>query len=312
MKSVTICIPCYNEADSLPELYDRLRTLMESEPEYDWNLLVVDDGSTDSTPHIVRQMAHDDPRVGYIILSRNFGKECALMAAIDRADSDAVVLMDADGQDPPQLVHDMLRYWEQGYQDVYTRRRSRGRESWMKRMFSTLFYRLMSATSRIDMPENVGDFRLLDRQCVETLRRIRETERYNKGLFSWIGFKKKELVFDRADRTRGNTHWSFMRLTDLALEAITSFTTAPLRLATIIGAITALGAFCFTVFYIAKTLIIGDPVQGFTTLVSIMLFLGGVQLLSIGILGEYIARIYGESKHRPMYVIRETNNGKEQ
>lgn len=307
MKKVTICIPCYNEEDNLPRLYDELRRVIDSEPAYTWQLLLVDDGSTDGTADVMRSMHAADPVVAYVCLSRNFGKECALMAAIDHAEADAVVLMDADMQDPPTLIHDMLRWWEQGYHDVYARRTSRGHESWLRHRGSMAFYRLMERLSRVEMPVNVGDFRLLDRRCVEAMRQLRETERYNKGLFSWIGFKKKEILFDRADRRSGESRWNLWRLAGLAIDGITSFSTAPLRLATIMGAVIALGAACLLLFYLAKTLIWGDPVQGFTTLVSITLFLGGVQLLSIGILGEYIGRIYIESKHRPTYFIKETS-----
>ncbi len=306
MKKVTICIPCYNEEANLPRLYDEVRVIMGTEPGYVWNLLLVDDGSSDGTAGIMQSLHTTDERVTYICLSRNFGKECALMAAIDHAEADAVVLMDADMQDPPALIHEMLRWWEQGYHDVYARRTSRGNESWLRHRGAMTFYRLMERLSRVEMPVNVGDFRLLDRQCVEAMRQLRETERYNKGLFSWIGFRKKEISFDRADRQSGESRWSLWRLAGLAIDGITSFSTAPLRMATIMGAIIALGAACLLLFYMAKTLIWGDPVQGFTTLVSIILFLGGVQLLSIGILGEYIGRIYIESKHRPTYFVKES------
>ena len=305
MKKVTICIPCYNEEATLPGLYAALHEVMEAEPEYEWELLLVDDGSSDGTADVMQRLHDMDERVRTLALSRNFGKECALMAALDHADADCAIIMDADMQDPPHLIHDMLRWWERGYHDVYARRRGRGSESWLRRGLSVSFYKIMARAAHVDMPENVGDFRLLDRQCVMAMRQLRETERYNKGLFAWIGFRKKELLFDRADRTRGTSHWNLWSLTNLAVAGITSFTTLPLRIWTLVGAIIALGAFCFLVFYIAKTLIIGDPVQGFTTLVSIILFLGGVQLLSIGILGEYIARIYGESKHRPTYLLKE-------
>ena len=216
--------------------------------------------------------------------------------------------MDADLQDPPSLVPEMLAYWEGGYQDVYARRRDRGREPWLRKQFTMLFYRIMAHATRFELLQNVGDFRLLDRQCIDALRCLRETERYNKGLFCWIGFKKKEVLFDRGNRSEGKSRWSFWGLLNLAIDGITSFTTAPLRIATIVGAIIAFGAFCFLVFYITKTLIFGDPVQGFTTLVSIVLFLGGVQLLSIGILGEYIGRIYNEAKGRPNYVVKERSS----
>lgn len=303
---VTVCVPCYNEKTTLPALYVSLKEVFDGLPDYDFELLAVDDGSTDGTLEVLHELNRKDPRVQMLSFSRNFGKEAALAAAIDHADGDCALLMDADGQDPPHVIPQMLKWWHEGYDDIYARRTDRGHEPWLRRQLSMLFYRFMSKVSHVDMPPDVGDFRLLDRRVVLSLRQLRETERYNKGLFSWIGYRKKEIVFERADRREGKSHFTLWQLTNLATAGITSFTAAPLRIWTVIGAIIALGAFCFLVFYIAKTLIIGDPVQGFTTLVSVILFLGGIQLLSVGILGEYIARLYSESKHRPLYVIKET------
>ena len=308
MKKVSVLIPCFNEAQTLPALYEELKKLADTQTAYDWELMFVDDGSVDATLDVLKQLHIKDERVCVLSLSRNFGKENALLAGIDNVSGDCVVVMDADLQDPPSLVPEMLTYWEDGYQDVYAKRRDRGREPWIRKMFSLLFYRIMAHATRFELLQNVGDFRLLDRQCIDALRCLRETERYNKGLFCWIGFKKKEVLFDRGNRSEGESRWSFWSLLNLAIDGITSFTTAPLRFATIIGAIIALGAFCFLVFYISKTLIFGDPVQGFTTLVSVVLFLGGVQLLSIGILGEYIGRIYNEAKGRPNYVVKECSS----
>ena len=308
MKKVSVLIPCFNEALTLPALYEELKKLADTQTAYDWELLFVDDGSVDPTLDVLKQLHIKDERVCYISLSRNFGKENALLAGLDNVSGDCVVVMDADLQDPPSLVPEMLAYWEDGYQDVYARRRDRGREPWLRKQFTMLFYRIMAHATRFELLQNVGDFRLLDRQCIDALRCLRETERYNKGLFCWIGFKKKEVLFDRGNRSEGKSRWSFWGLLNLAIDGITSFTTAPLRIATIVGAIIAFGAFCFLVFYISKTLIFGDPVQGFTTLVSIVLFLGGVQLLSIGILGEYIGRIYNEAKGRPNYVVKERSS----
>ena len=308
MKKVSVLIPCFNEAQTIPALYEELKKLADTQTAYDWELMFVDDGSVDATLDVLKQLHIKDERVCVLSLSRNFGKENALLAGIDNVSGDCVVVMDADLQDPPSLVPEMLTYWEDGYQDVYAKRRDRGREPWIRKMFSLLFYRIMAHATRFELLQNVGDFRLLDRQCIDALRCLRETERYNKGLFCWIGFKKKEVLFDRGNRSEGESRWSFWSLLNLAIDGITSFTTAPLRFATIIGAIIALGAFCFLVFYISKTLIFGDPVQGFTTLVSVVLFLGGVQLLSIGILGEYIGRIYNEAKGRPNYVVKERSS----
>ncbi len=305
MKRISILIPCYNEEASIPLLYPSIKAVMDGQPGYEWELMFVDDGSTDNTLPFIKAMQTSDRQVHFVSLSRNFGKEKALLAGLDKAAGDCVIIMDADLQDPPNLIPQMIEYWEEGFQDVYARRKDRGKEPWLRRAFSLLFYKLMDRATRFHILQNVGDFRLLDRVCINAMRQLRETERYNKGLFCWIGFRKKEITFDRGNRSVGHSKWNFLSLMNLALDGITSFTTAPLRLATIIGSIIALGSFCFLIFYISKTLLIGDPVQGFTTLVSIILFLGGVQLLSIGILGEYIGRIYMETKGRPNYVVKE-------
>lgn len=300
-------IPCHNEECSLPLLYDELSRVMDEQTKYDWEILFVNDGSQDGTLDAIRELRNKDPRVNYVNLSRNFGKENAMLAGFDYAKGDCLVIMDADLQDPPSLLPQMLDCWEEGYQDVYARRADRGKESWLRKRFSLLFYSILDHATRFDILRNVGDFRLLDRQCINALRQIRETERYTKGMFCWIGYRKKEIIFDRGDRAAGESNWNFWSLFNLAIEGICSFTTAPLRIASVCGALTAFIAFCFIVFYISKTLLYGDPVQGFTTLVSIILFLGGIQLLTIGILGEYIGRIFNETKNRPPYLAAEYN-----
>ncbi len=305
MKRISILVPCYNEDAALPSLYSSVKNVTDTLGDYEWDFLFVDDGSTDATLPYIKALRQTDGRVHFVSLSRNFGKEKALLAGLDKVSGDCVVIMDADLQDPPGLIPQMVQCWEAGYQDVYARRKDRGREPWLRKVFSVMFYKIMDRATRFHILQNVGDFRLLDRVCINAMRQLRETERYNKGLFCWIGFNKKEITFDRGDRRSGKSKWNFMSLLNLALDGTTSFSTAPLRLATIVGSIIALGSFCFLIFYISKTLIYGDPVQGFTTLVSIILFLGGVQLLSIGILGEYIGRIYIETKGRPNYMVRE-------
>lgn len=305
MKRISILVPCYNEDAALPSLYSLVKNVTDTLGDYEWDFLFVDDGSTDATLPYIKALRQTDGRVHFVSLSRNFGKEKALLAGLDKVSGDCVVIMDADLQDPPGLIPQMVQCWEAGYQDVYARRKDRGREPWLRKVFSVMFYKIMDRATRFHILQNVGDFRLLDRVCINAMRQLRETERYNKGLFCWIGFNKKEITFDRGDRRSGKSKWNFMSLLNLALDGTTSFSTAPLRLATIVGSIIALGSFCFLIFYISKTLIYGDPVQGFTTLVSIILFLGGVQLLSIGILGEYIGRIYIETKGRPNYMVRE-------
>lgn len=305
MKKVSILIPCYNEEKSLPLLYPELRTLMDNHPAYEWEVLFVDDGSKDNTLNIIKSLRKEDKRISFVCLSRNFGKENAMLAGFDYVKGDCMVIIDADLQDPPNLIPEMLKYWEQGFQDVYAKRASRGKESWLRKKFSLLFYRILDNATRFDVLQNVGDFRLLDRKCINALRDLRETERYTKGLFCWIGYKKKEIIFHRGDRAAGDSKWSFWSLFNLAIEGITSFTTTPLRFATISGFIIALFAFVYALFFITKTLIYGDPVQGFTTLIVIILFLGGIQLMTIGILGEYIGRIFNETKSRPVYIVDE-------
>ena len=304
---VSILVPCHNEEKNLPLLYKELSKLVYDNPKYEWEILLIDDGSKDNTLQTMKCLREGDERVSYLALSRNFGKENAMLAGFDYVTGDCTVILDADLQDPPSLIPQMLDFWEQGYQDIYAKRANRGKESWIRKKFSLLFYAILDRSTRFDILRNVGDFRLLDSSCIDALRSMRENMRYTKGMFCWIGFRKKEIIFDRGDRAVGESNWNFWSLFNLAIEGICSFTTAPLRIATISGIIIALGAFCFLLYFISKTLIYGDPVQGFTTLVSIILFLGGIQLLTIGILGEYIGRIFIETKNRPTYIAAEYN-----
>ncbi|MBR1804505.1 MAG: glycosyltransferase family 2 protein [Muribaculaceae bacterium] len=305
MKRVTIVVPCYNEEASLPLLYKSLCDVMASHPSYDWEVLMIDDGSTDGTLGQLRQLHQADSRVAYVSLSRNFGKENAMMAGFDHASGDCLVMMDADMQHPPTVIPEMLACWEQGWDDVYARRKSRGRESWLRKRLSLLFYKLLQRSSRFDVLPNVGDFRLLDRKCIDALRQLRESERYTKGMFAWIGFRKKEILFDQQDRQQGQSSWRFGSLLKLAIDGITSFTTAPLRISTIVGLVISLVAFIYMIFVLFKTLIVGEEVQGYPTLILVILFLGGIQLLSLGIIGEYLGRIFNETKRRPIYLVAE-------
>lgn len=304
-KLVSILVPCYNEEASLPKLYKEVNKLMDSENSYEWELFFINDGSHDRTIDIIKELYKKDYRISYVDLARNFGKENAMLAGFDYVKGDCMVIMDADLQDPPSLIPDMLKYWEEGYDDVYAKRNSRGKESWLRRKLSMLFYTILDHSTRYEVLRNVGDFRLLDRKCINALKQLRENERYTKGLFCWIGYKKKEIMFDRGDRVAGQSNWGYHALFNLAIEGITSFTTAPLRIATFIGLIVAVWALGYMGWIIAKVLIWGDPVQGYPTIMTVMLFLGAIQLISIGILGEYIARIFNESKGRPTYLINE-------
>ena len=311
MKKISILIPCYNEEQSLPLLYPELVKLMDSEPNYEWELMFVNDGSRDNTLTVLQQLRGQDQRVNYVDLSRNFGKEAAMLAGFDHVTGDCMVIIDADLQHPPKLIHDMIHLWEQGYDDVYAKRKTRGKESWLRKRLSLQFYKILQSSSRFDVLQNVGDFRLLDRCCINALKQMRESERYTKGMYSWIGFRKKDIEFEQGDRLAGKSSWNYKQLFSFAIDGITSFTNVPLRISTIVGFIVSLFAFLYMIYVFIKALIYGDPVQGYPTLVILILFLGGIQLLSLGIIGEYIGRIYNETKNRPDYIVREFNGKKE-
>ncbi|MBR1543768.1 MAG: glycosyltransferase family 2 protein [Muribaculaceae bacterium] len=304
-KKVSIIIPCHNEETSLRQLYAGVTEVTSALPDYDWELLFINDGSTDGTLQVIKELRESDGRIGYADLSRNFGKESAMLAGIDYATGDCAIIMDADLQDPPALIPEMLRWWEEGYQDVYARRKSRGKESWLRRRLTLAYYKLLQRTSRVNVLQNVGDFRLLDRKCLDALRQLRESERYTKGLFCWIGYRKKEIEFDRGDRVSGKSSYSLWTLFNLAIEGITSFTTAPLRIATLMGFVISFLTIIYIAYFLVKTLLYGDPVRGFPTLVIVTLFLGGVQLFSLGIIGEYLGKVYHETKRRPVYLVNE-------
>lgn len=304
-KRITILIPVHNEQESIPELVSRINNVISGLPQYDWEVLMVNDGSTDNSLLLMRQLHADNKLYRYIDLSRNYGKEVAMLAGMDHARGDAVVILDADLQDPPEIIPQMLEAWEQGCDDIYARRLDRGRESWMRRQLSKCYYRLLSRLSSTPVLQNVGDFRLLDRRCVDALCAMRESQRYTKGLYSWIGFNKKEIVFDRHDRVAGHSKWSLLKLFSLALEGITSSSTRPLKLASLMGFTISILTAVYIIWIVIKTLVFGEAVQGFPTLMVTILFLGGIQLLTIGIIGEYVGRIFNETKNRPAYFVRE-------
>ena len=310
MKTVTIIVPCYNEESNIDLLYDRLKKLTDSLPNYEFQILLVNDGSKDNTLFKMQELHETDKTVSYLSLSRNFGKENAMLAGLDYAEGDAVILMDADLQDPPELIPQMLAEWEKGYDDVYARRRSRAGETWLKKATAHWYYRILRKFADIDIPADVGDFRLLDRQAVDALCSLRERQRYTKGLFSWIGYNKKELLFDRDPRAAGNSKMNFFKLFGLAVDGITSFSVAPLRLASVLGLIISTVAFLYLLFVIIKTLLFGDPVAGYPSMISIILFMGGIQLIVLGIIGEYVGRIFNEAKGRPEYLVNEYNGKK--
>lgn len=310
MKSISIIIPCYNEEKSLDILYERLVRVTQNLPEYKFTFLLINDGSKDDTLAKMEQLHVKDSSVSYINLSRNFGKEIAMLAGLDYAEGDAVILMDADLQDPPELIPQMIQEWEKGYDDVYARRRNRAGETWFKKATAYWYYRILQKFADIDIPADVGDFRLLDRQAVNALCSLRERQRYTKGLFCWIGYNKKELLFDRDPRAAGNSKMNFIKLLGLAIDGITSFSVAPLRLASVLGLLISTIAFCYILFVVTKTLLFGDPVAGYPSMISIILFMGGIQLVVLGIIGEYVGRIFYEAKRRPDYIVSEYNGEK--
>ncbi len=309
MKTITILIPAYNEAPVLDKLYARLDKLATEVKDYKFEFLFVNDGSRDKTLSIIQGFAKSDSRVSYVNLSRNFGKEIAMCAGIDHVDSDAMVIIDADLQDPPELIPDMIKLWEEGYDDVYAKRSSRLGESWFKKFTSSLFYKILQKSTNIPIQRDTGDFRLLDRRCVEALQQIRESQRYTKGFFSWIGYKKKEITYVRDPRAAGTTKWNYLKLLNFAIDGITSFTTAPLRISTVFGMIVSMLAFVYIVVIVLRVILFGVDVSGYPSLMAVILFLGGVQLLSLGIIGEYIARIFNETKKRPLYFVEEYHKG---
>lgn len=311
MKTITILVPAYNEEAVLHKFYDRLTNVMAGLPLYENEILFVNDGSKDSTLSIIKNLREYDNKVSYVNLSRNFGKEIAMIAGLDYAKGDAVIIIDADLQDPPELIPDMVKYWEIGFDDVFAKRNSRSGETWFKKWTSSTYYKILQKFTNINILDNTGDFRLLDRRCVEALKKFRESQRYTKGMFSWIGFRKKEILFDRDPRAAGETKWNYLKLFDLAIEGITSFSTTPLRLSALFGCIISLFAFIYMIWIITKTLLFGDPVTGYPSLMTVILFLGGIQLISLGIIGEYLGRIFNETKNRPLYFVDEYNDERE-
>ena len=309
MKTITLLVPVYNEGSVLPQLFKRLDEFTKNTPDYQFEFLFINDGSTDKSFSIIVEQSKKDSRISYINLSRNFGKEIAMIAGIDYVKSDALVIIDADLQDPPELIQEMISYWEDGYDDVYARRNNRQGETWLKKKTSQWYYRILQKSTNIPIQVDTGDFRLLDRRCIEALQKFRESQRNTKAIFSWIGYKKKEIFYNRDPRLSGQTKWNYRKLLNLAIDGITSFTTAPLRMATIFGFIVSFIAFVWIVYLLVRPLFGVSTGAGYSSLMAVILFLGGVQLLSLGIIGEYVGRIFIETKNRPLYLIEEYHAG---
>lgn len=302
---LTVIVPVYNEAKGISSFHDRLTAVLKKTPVQHKEVIYINDGSMDNSMLILKRIAMENHGVQLINFSRNFGKEAAMTAGINQSKGDAVIIIDADLQDPPELIPEMVRQWQQGYDIVNMRRRSRAGETFLKKKTAQGFYSLMALLGPVRMPENVGDFRLLSRKAVNALKQVPERNRFMKGLFAWIGFSAKEILYNRDPRFAGETKWNFKGLFNLAIEGITSYTVAPLRISTYLGLLVSMFAFGYGAFNLLKTVIIGNPVQGFPTLIITILFIGGFQLLAIGIAGEYIARIFLETKGRPLYIVKD-------
>lgn len=311
MKKVTIIIPAYNEEASLPFLYERIEKLINSIDNYEFEILFVNDGSKDKTIELIKEYREKDNRISYVDFARNFGKETAMIAGLDYATGDCVIFMDADLQDPPELIPEMFKYWEEGYDDVYAQRRSRKGETWLKKFTSKMYYRVLQSLTNVEIQKDTGDFRLLDKRCVNALRKMRESQRCSKSMFSWIGYKKKAIVYDRDPRIAGKTKWNYGKLINLAIDGITSFTTSPLRISTYIAIPTFAALFVYFIYVIAKCCVEHVAIQAFQAIILLVLFFSGVQILLFGIVGEYLGRIFNETKNRPLYLVNEYNGEKE-
>ena len=311
MKKVSIIIPAYNEEESLPFLYERVEKVINGIDNYEFEILFVNDGSKDKTIELIKKYRKKDKRINYVDFARNFGKETAMIAGLDYATGDCAIFMDADLQDPPELIPEMIKYWEEGYDDVYAQRRSRKGETWLKKFNSKMYYKVLQALTRVEIQKDTGDYRLLDRRCVNALKKMRETGRNSKSMFSWIGYKKKAIMYDRDPRVAGQTKWNYAKLINLAIDGITSFTTSPLRISTFLAIPTFLALFIYFIYVIIKCIRFSVPIEAFQAIILLVLFFSGVQILLFGIVGEYLGRIFNESKNRPLYLVNEYNGKKE-
>ena len=312
MKKISIIIPAYNEEESLPLLYDRLSKVISNLENYEFEMLFINDGSKDNTLKIIKELREKDSKISYVDFSRNFGKEVAMIAGLDYAKGDCVIFIDADLQDPPELIPELIKYWEEGYDDVYARRRSRKGETFLKKFTSKMYYKVLQSLTRVEIQKDTGDFRLLDRRCVNALKQLRETQRCSKSMFSWIGYNKKEVLFDRDPRIAGTTKWNYKKLMDLAIDGITSFTTSPLRISTYLSIPTFLALIVYFIYVIIKCITQSVAIQAFQAIILLVLFFAGIQIMLFGIMGEYLGRIFNETKNRPLYFIKEYNGVREE
>ncbi|MCG9552101.1 glycosyltransferase family 2 protein [Vibrio sp. Isolate31] len=300
---LSIIVPFYNEQEVLEEFHSRLTKVLDNLP-ITSEIVYVDDGSKDNSLDVVSSFTSINSSISVIGLSRNFGKESAMSAGLEHCRGQAVILLDADLQDPPELIPQMIAKWREGYDVVNMQRRQRDGETWFKKFSAASFYKVMNAAAKIDVPENVGDFRLLSREVVDHINQLPERNRYMKGIFSWPGFRQATIQFNRDARFCGETKWNYLKLIGLAMDGITSFSIRPLRIATAVGGLVALSAFIYGMVIVFKTMMFGEPITGYPSMMVVQLALGGIQLLSIGLMGEYIGRIFIETKNRPLYLIQ--------
>jgi glycosyltransferase involved in cell wall biosynthesis len=303
---LTVVIACFDEAEVLPIVHPRIATALDTvarDAGIVGRVLYVDDGSRDATWQVLQRIAAGDARVALLRLSRNFGKEAALTAGLDHVDAGAALILDADGQDPPELIPQFVAKWREGFDDVYGTRLAREGESWLKRATAAAFYRVIGKLSRTPIPADTGDFRLLSPRALAALRQLRERNRFMKGLFGWVGFRQVAIPYHRVARAAGRTKFNFWKLWNFAIEGITGFSTAPLRVSTYIGVATALLAFVYGLWIVVKAMLWGDPVAGWPSMMAVILFLGGAQLIALGTIGEYLGRLYEEAKQRPLYLV---------
>lgn len=306
MKLITICIPLFNEQENLKAVHHALTELATHyEHRYHFEYLFVNDGSQDDSLGVIKGLSASDNRVKYVDLARNFGKETAMLAGFDYAKGDAIIMMDADLQHPTSAIPEMIKGWEEGYQDIYGKRVTREGETVFKKMTSKLYYKLLGMSSTVPVLPSVGDFRLLDRKCIDSIKQLRETQRYTKGLYMWIGYKKKEVTFVANERHAGETKWKLKSLIRLAVDGFISNSTLPLRASLYLGVIIAICSFAYMLYMLISTIVSGNPTPGFPTLTILILFLSGTQLIFLGIMGEYIGKIFMEVKNRPPYLIQE-------
>ena len=297
---LSVVCPAYNEQETLVAFHKALSKTMRG-LDQPFEVVFVNDGSTDETLRMMRALRGAHPNTAIVDLSRNFGKEVAVTAGLDHAAGDAVVIIDADLQHPPQVIEQLIEGWREGYDVVYAQRMQRGEESWLRRKTAQAFYRLMNRMGRTPLPPNAGDFRLLSRKAADAVVTLREHHRFMKGVFAWVGFPARGVPFEAQERAAGASTWNFWKLWNFSIEGLTGHTLAPLKISTYLGLSIAFLSFAYGFFVVVKTLLYGDPAPGFPTLATLILFLGGVQLTVLGIMGEYLGRIFNETKNRPLY-----------